>query len=137
MGEELSFNFYSIYIITRTPIAFSGILHWSIKHKKMQFDSYRKIAPKAKWHWIGILGMIACFILLSFYSVIGGWIIIYLYKAVTGQLNGLSSDQYTQVFGDTISDPIISLIVQLLFILMTLLLLQEGFKKGLNKQVRL
>ncbi|MES1045924.1 sodium-dependent transporter [Heyndrickxia oleronia] len=96
-------------------------------------DSYRKIAPKAKWHWIGILGMIACFILLSFYSVIGGWIIIYLYKAITGQLNGLSSDQYTQVFGDTISDPIISLIVQLLFILMTIVVVARGVQKGIEQ----
>lgn len=96
-------------------------------------DSYRKIAPKAKWHWIGILGMIACFILLSFYSVIGGWIIIYLYKAITGQLNGLSSDQYTQVFGDTISDPVISLIVQLLFILMTIVVVARGVQKGIEQ----
>ncbi len=96
-------------------------------------DSYRKIAPKAKWHWIGILGMIACFILLSFYSVIGGWIIIYLYKAITGQLNVLSSDQYTQVFGDTISDPIISLIVQLLFILMTIVVVARGVQKGIEQ----
>lgn len=96
-------------------------------------DSYRKIAPKAKWHWIGILGMISCFILLSFYSVIGGWIILYLYKAITGQLNGLSSDQYTQVFGDTISDPIISLIVQLLFILMTIVVVARGVQKGIEQ----
>lgn len=35
-------------------------------------DSFKKIAPNTKWHWIGILGMVTCFILLSFYSVVGG-----------------------------------------------------------------
>lgn len=96
-------------------------------------DSYKTIAPKSKWYRVGILGMITSFILLSFYSVVGGWIIVYLYKAVTGQMYGLSSDEYMGVFGSTIANPFISVGVQLLFILMTILVVARGVEKGIEK----
>lgn len=40
--------------------------------QKDAIESYKELAPKTKWNSIGYLGMITCFILLSFYSVIGG-----------------------------------------------------------------
>lgn len=95
-------------------------------------DSYRKIAPGSKWHWVGKLGMATSFILLSFYSVIGGWIVVYLFKAVTGQLNHLTSDEYAEVFGATISNPVTSVFVQFLFILMTIIVVAKGVQKGIE-----
>jgi neurotransmitter:Na+ symporter, NSS family len=96
-------------------------------------DSYKKIAPGTKWHWVGILGMITSFILLSFYSVVGGWIVVYLYKAVTGGMNGLTSEQYGELFGATISNPGLSVFVQFLFILMTILVVAKGVQNGIER----
>ena len=45
-----------------------------------------EIAPKTLWPWLGKLGIVTCFILLSFYSVVGGWILLYLWNAITGRL---------------------------------------------------
>ncbi len=44
-------------------------------------SAYQKIAPGSLWTIIGRLGVVTCFILLSFYSVVGGWIIIYLFRS--------------------------------------------------------
>ncbi|MGM8215333.1 sodium-dependent transporter [Bacillaceae bacterium W0354] len=96
-------------------------------------SSFKHIAPQTRWHYIGILGMVTCFILLSFYSVIGGWIITYLIKAISGGLNGLNSEQYALVFNDTISNPVISLVVQLVFILLTILVVAKGLQKGIER----
>ncbi|GAA0329884.1 sodium-dependent transporter [Bacillus carboniphilus] len=96
-------------------------------------NSYKKIAPGTKWYWLGITGMITSFILLSFYSVIGGWIIIYLIKALAGDLNGLTSEEYGNVFGATISDPIVSILVQFLFILLTIIVVAKGVQKGIER----
>src|SRR5699024_10770740 len=46
--------------------------------QKDAVSAYRFFAPNSKWHSIGILRMITCFILLSFYSVVGGWILLYI-----------------------------------------------------------
>ncbi|XXM74391.1 sodium-dependent transporter [Lysinibacillus sphaericus] len=96
-------------------------------------DSYKKIAPGTKWHWVGILGMVTSFILLSFYSVIGGWIVAYLFKAVTGEMNGLSSEQYGELFGATISNPGLSILVQFIFIIMTILVVAKGVQEGIER----
>ncbi|MBN8208170.1 sodium-dependent transporter [Bacillus sp. NTK071] len=96
-------------------------------------DSYKTIAPESKWYRVGIMGMITSFILLSFYSVVGGWIISYLYKAVTGELTGLSSDEYAQVFGSTISNTFISVFAQFLFIIITILVVARGVEKGIEQ----
>src|SRR5699024_8732045 len=34
--------------------------------------------PKSQWHFVGVLGMITCFILLSFYSVVGSSVLIFI-----------------------------------------------------------
>ncbi len=40
--------------------------------------AYKKIVPtKPAWAWIGRMGVLGCFLLLTFYSVVGGWIFIY------------------------------------------------------------
>lgn len=103
------------------------------KTQKNAIEAYQELAPKTSWHWIGYLGMVTCFILLSFYSVIGGWIISYIWKTVTGQLNGLDQAEYGELFGATISNPYGSLFVQLLFMLITILVVAKGVQKGIEK----
>lgn len=95
--------------------------------------SFKRIAPGTKWYGIGILGMITCFILLSFYSVIGGWIIIYLIKAILGELSGLDAPQYAAIFEDTISNPLVSISVQFVFILFTIFVVAKGVQKGIER----
>src|SRR5699024_11446579 len=75
-------------------------------------SAFKKLAPRTPWYGIGILGMITCFILLSFYSVIGGWIIFYLYKLVTGELSCIQTAGYDQLFETTIANTPLSLGVQ-------------------------
>ncbi|AIM17024.1 MULTISPECIES: sodium-dependent transporter [Neobacillus] len=103
------------------------------KTQKNAIDAYKELAPNSKWHWIGYMGIVTCFILLSFYSVIGGWIIAYLWKAITGQLNGLDQSEYAELFGATISNPYISVFVQFLFMLFTIVVVAKGVQKGIEK----
>lgn len=103
------------------------------KTQKNAVEAYQELAPGAKWHWIGYLGIITCFILLSFYSVIGGWIINYIWKTVTGQLNGLSKTQFGELFGATIQDPFGVLIVQGIFMFITIFVVAKGVQKGIEK----
>lgn len=101
--------------------------------QKDAVHSFKTIAPKTKWHYIAILGMVTVFILLSFYSVIGGWIITYLAKVVTGALNGLSEAQYAEMFGETIANPMLTLSAQLIFIVITIIVITKGVQNGIEQ----
>lgn len=97
--------------------------------QKEAISAYKTIAPGSLWHWIGRLGVGTSFILLSFYSVVGGWILIYLYRAVSGQLMG---QQYDALFGDVISNPASAVSAQFLFMLITAWVVARGVQNGIE-----
>ncbi|WP_268627651.1 sodium-dependent transporter [Paenibacillus alvei] len=100
--------------------------------QKEAVEAYRDIAPKTLWPWVGKLGIVTCFILLSFYSVVGGWILLYLWNAITGRLwegNGA----YEATFGEIISNPYLAVGAQLLFILITIFIVSKGVQNGVEK----
>ncbi|MFY0543321.1 sodium-dependent transporter [Brevibacillus sp. H7] len=92
-------------------------------------SAYQTIAPGTGWHWVGRLGIVTCFILLSFYSVVGGWIMNYLLRSVTGQLKGLP---YDKLFGQVIADPVASLVGQLAFLVVTIVIVARGIQNGIE-----
>ncbi|QED48540.1 sodium-dependent transporter [Cytobacillus dafuensis] len=96
---------------------------------KEAISAYKAIAPGTKWHWIGYLGVFTCFLLLSFYSVIGGWIIQYLYYTVSGKMTG----DYAALFNSSVSDSASVLISQGLFMVITIVVVARGVQKGIEK----
>ena len=100
-------------------------------------SAFKKLAPRTPWYGIGILGMITCFILLSFYSVIGGWIIIYLYKVITGELSSIQSAGYDQLFETTIANTPLSLSMQFIFMLITILVVSKGIQNGIERMSKI
>lgn len=101
--------------------------------QKDAISAYKQLAPNSKWHWIGILGVVASIVLLSFYSVVGGWILSYLARSTIGAFSGLSQEEYSAFFTNTISNPVEAVISQFIFILITIWVVQGGVQKGIEK----
>ncbi|KAF0824733.1 sodium-dependent transporter [Cytobacillus firmus] len=98
---------------------------------KEAISAYKDIAPGTKWHWIGYLGVFTCFLLLSFYSVIGGWILKYIVYGVTGSMNGAGN--YEELFGTAVSDSVSVVAAQGVFLLITVLVVAKGIQKGIEQ----
>src|SRR5690625_4884272 len=101
--------------------------------QKNAVSAYTFFAPRSNWHIIGILGMITCFILLSFYSVVGGWILLYMYETLMGNLSDLSEGQYDVLFNDFIADPFFAIFAQFLFMVITIIVVAKGVQKGIER----
>ncbi|MCE7792286.1 sodium-dependent transporter [Salipaludibacillus sp. CUR1] len=101
--------------------------------QKEAITAYRTIAPGGKWHWIGKLGVCTSFLLLSFYSVVGGWILVYLFRAFTLNIQGMSPEEFGAMFENTISNPVLAVLAHLIFILLTILVVQGGIQKGIER----
>ncbi|ARK30196.1 sodium-dependent transporter [Halalkalibacter krulwichiae] len=128
--------FFLMFILFTILLGFPLLLGEFIIGRRAQSDAistYKKLAPKTKWHWTGRLGVFTSFLVLTFYSVVGGWIILYLFQALTGGLNGLSQEEYGQLFGNIISNPIEALIGQIAFLLITVLVVSKGIQQGIEK----
>lgn len=101
--------------------------------QKDAIRAYNHYAPKKPWHLIGRWGIVGSIILLSFYSVVGGWIIIYIVMAITGELGNLGSQAYGELFANTTADFSIVFIAHIAFLLMTVLVVSRGIKNGIEK----
>ena len=99
--------------------------------QKDPITSFKEQAPGKPWYMIGWIGLIACGLILSFYSVVGGWILSYIGRAMTFSLTGKDMD-FSALFSDIIANPWEVLLAQAAFMLLTLLIVQAGIKKGIE-----
>ncbi|WP_270179833.1 sodium-dependent transporter [Alkalihalobacillus sp. CinArs1] len=94
--------------------------------------SYEDISGNPKWKALGYLGVVASFIILSFYSVIGGWVLTYLLRSFSGSLTGLENDVYGSLFESIIGNPATALLSQAAFLAITISVVQFGIKRGIE-----
>lgn len=67
--------------------------------QKSCVSSFRTLEPKGShWHWIGYVGVAGNYLLMMFYTVIGGWMLIYFIKMLTGQFQGMSTQEVEAAF---------------------------------------
>lgn len=67
--------------------------------QKSCVSSFKTLEPKgSRWHWIGYAGVAGNYLLMMFYTVIAGWMLLYFIKMLTGQLQGLSTEQVEAAF---------------------------------------
>ncbi|MYM32721.1 sodium-dependent transporter [Duganella sp. CY15W] len=82
--------------------------------KANPITALQKLSPKKSLPWwlVGVAGMVAAFLILSFYSEVVAWVFAYVVKAIGGSI--LSSDRHVteSAFSTLISDPVQSLLWQ-------------------------
>ncbi|MBG9204612.1 sodium-dependent transporter [Staphylococcus sciuri] len=94
---------------------------------------FKKVSGKSSWNLVGWLGNLTVFVLFSFYSVIGGWIILYIIRTLLDSFGLTQSHNYGNIFNDYISNPFYSLASQFAFILFTVVIVSKGVEKGIEK----
>lgn len=95
--------------------------------------SFRNLVPKKFWGLTGVLSTVTTFIILSFYSMIAGWVIAYIYKAATAQLSKVPSEELPNYFNSLISQPIVPIICTFLVLFITAFIVVSGVKDGIEK----
>ncbi|MEQ6056454.1 sodium-dependent transporter [Staphylococcus saccharolyticus] len=94
---------------------------------------YIKLTGKKWLNIIGWNGNLAVFILFGFYSVIGGWIIIYIGNVIIQALSLKLVSLIDIKFEEIISNPLLTVIGQGVFIFLTMIIVMLGVEKGLEK----
>jgi NSS family neurotransmitter:Na+ symporter len=93
----------------------------------------REAGSTPAWGLLGLMGVLAGVIILSFYGVVAGWMIDYLVKSATGALSGLDADRAQALFGAMLADPYELLLWNTVFLVMTLVVVAYGVTKGLER----
>ena len=93
-------------------------------------------AGTAQWRWVGILGVATGFLILSFYSVIAGWAVAYVFEGGSGVFTGADRETVSGVFGGLVADPIATGLWHTLFMGITIFVVALGVEAGLERAVR-
>ena len=88
------------------------------------------------WSWIGWMGVLAGFLILSYYSVIAGWALAYVFRVGSGMLQAADSAGIQNIFTELVSDPEKLLAWHTMFLVLTMVAVARGVKQGLEKAVR-
>jgi len=88
------------------------------------------------WQIAGWLGMLTGYLVLSFYAVIAGWALAYVFKAAKGSFSGAGADAIANNFGALLASPWELTLWHTLIIVATVLVVGNGVKDGLERAVR-
>ena len=86
-----------------------------------------------KWHLMKYLGICGNYLLMMFYTVISGWMVIYFVKYLTGSIMSASGvEGLSAVFGNMVSDPGLMVVSAFAVILICFGICSMGLQKGVE-----
>ena len=100
-------------------------------------DAVQESGADSRWGYLGWLGVIAGLLILSFYAVIAGWALDYIFEVASGRLIGVNGASAGAVFDSLLADPSRLILWQTIFILLCVGVVVGGVKKGLGVAVEI
>lgn len=102
-------------------------------------DAFKEIATfRGSSHWWGLAGLIqiiAGFLILSYYCVIGGWVLHYILHSSIGTFNNISTAQTNALFDQLLASPMTMLFWDSIVVLSCVFIIAKGIHKGLEKAI--
>lgn len=89
------------------------------------------------WRISAIIGVLAAFVILSFYSVIGGWSASYVVFSGLGDFAGQDAEAVGTIFGDLLASPAILLFWHTVFMGLVVFVVSRGLKGGLERAAKI
>ena len=97
------------------------------------FGAMEKLAPGTKWKWLGLLTVVTPLVILSYYSVVGGWSIGYLWQSFTTGFRENEIGAVSSAYANFIAAPWRPLLFHTLFLLGCAVIISAGVKSGIEK----
>lgn len=129
-GKNGGAVFVVVYLLMVVFVGFTMMLGEMIIGRKTQLDPYGAYKKLNKnWGFLGSIGILTAFLILSYYSVVGGWVIKYIVATLTG---GISADK-AGYFTGFIGAPVEPLIYHGIFMVLTVAIVIKGISGGIEK----
>lgn len=95
------------------------------------------VGASRQWQWIGLLGILTGVLILSFYSVIGGWVIRYIFHALLGHFTGADAEHVTNTFHQMLGSVPTLILWHAVFTVLTVWVVARGVNQGLEKAAKI
>ncbi len=137
VGENGGAAFIIVYIILSFLICLPIFMSEFIigrRSQKNAYSAFHDLSGGSAWRFVGLFSVLIPLVVVSYYSVIGGWSVEYLFKAFTLSFSGEGTQQaMNTMFSDFVSNPWIPLVCHTIFLLATVVIVAFGIKGGIEK----
>lgn len=142
-GENGGGAFVLVYLlcifVMGVPVLMAEIM-LGRRGRRNPVDSMRHLAEETghtpMWRFLGWLGVAAGFLILSYYSVIAGWAISYVFSTVAGTFSGADAEFVGNHFDVLTGSPARLILWHTVFMLLTMVVVARGVEGGIEKAVR-
>jgi NSS family neurotransmitter:Na+ symporter len=90
----------------------------------------------AAWKYLGAMGVLAGFLILSYYSVIAGQAMAYIFRTFANTFEGVTADGARSIYVELVSAPEKLLAWHTVFMVLTMMIVSRGVQRGLEKSIR-
>jgi NSS family neurotransmitter:Na+ symporter len=137
-GQNGGGAFTLVYLACILVVGLSIVIAEFVIGRKTQLSpvgAFEKLAPGTNWKWVGYLGVASAFVILSFYGVVGGWILKYIIDSFSGNFNALAGNPEAAgtMFNGFITSAWSPVIYQVLFMTLCIGVIVKGVKGGIEK----
>ena len=87
------------------------------------------------WWLVGALGIVVAYLILSYYSVIAGWALSYVFSSVSGTFAGASGETVAAHFSSLLADPLALIFWHTVFMSLTVAVVAPGLQRGIERAV--
>ncbi len=88
------------------------------------------------WRYLGWMGVVAGFLILSFYSVVAGWTLEYIFQAGSGNFLTATDEEIGEIFDSLLRNPGQLMAMHTLFMALTVIVVAMGVQSGLERAVK-
>ena len=142
-GENGGGAFVLIYLVcvafVGAPIMISEVM-LGRKGRASPINTMRKLTQAAgassRWTFLGWMGVLAGILILSYYAVIAGWALNYIWLTASGAFDSASAQVATTTFDQLQQDPLAMMGWHAAFMLITIWIVARGVSRGLETAIK-
>lgn len=137
LGENGGFAFLLIYLVCVVLIGLpimGAEMVIGRSSRRNPFGAFKALLPGSMWWITGAVGILTGVIILSYYNVVAGWTLAYLFKSVTGMTSSFTGPESAEMlFNGFVSDSAQVVAFQFGFTLLGVLVVSQGVKGGIER----
>lgn len=141
-GENGGGAFVLVYLICITLIGFPLMMTEIMlgrRGRQNPMNSMAYLATSANknksWGLVGLITVLSGFLILSYYSVIAGWALDYVYQSAAGHFTGASANTIDQIFENLLTNTSRLMFWHSAIMVLTTLVVAYGVQRGIERAV--
>lgn len=135
-GENGGGAFILVYILCvallGVPVILAEFIIGRSTHKNMK-GALQELSPNSRFYLFTYVCILGSLLILSFYSVVCGWVADYLFEAAIGNLSGHTQQEYSAIFANFVGNPWSSVLWTVLFLLLNFYVMGRGLRGGVER----